>query len=155
MLGIAYISMRCYHYSLSVIARGDDKGMTLSQTRGQRRTHEMTLTDGWVLRLVFGARHRSHPYIVVSACVDRCASNNMIAIDSMRPSWRRLVTHIVVLSPSACEGRLILTGVGESDLVRFIGIDPNAPLSALQHSSSQSFLESQKCHQSMYMLLIN
>ena len=73
----------------------------------------------------------------------------------MRPSWRRLVMHLVVLSPSACEGRLILTGVGEGDLVRFIGVDPNAPLSALQHSSGQSFLESQKCHQSMYMLLIN
>lgn len=79
----------------------------------------------------------------------------MVAMDSMRPSCRRLVRHDVVLSPSACEGRLILTGVGEGNLVGLIGIDPNAPLSALQHSSSQSFLESQKCHQSMYMLLIN
>lgn len=49
----------------------------------------------------------------------------------------------------------LLTGVGECDLVSLVGVDPNASLSALQHSSSQSFLESQKCHDSMYMLSIN
>ena len=41
---------------------------------------------------------------------------------------------------------LILTGVSKCDLVGFIWVDPNSPLSTLQHSSSQSFLESQKCH---------
>ena len=48
----------------------------------------------------------------------------------------------------------VLTGVGECDLVTLIRIDPDATLSALQHSSSQSLLQSQECHDSI-MLLIN
>ena len=50
----------------------------------------------------------------------------------------------------------VLPGVSEGNLVALIGVDPNAPLAALHHSSSESFLESQKCHQSICnMLLIN
>jgi len=44
----------------------------------------------------------------------------------------------------------VLSGVGESDFVCFIWVDPNSSLSTLQHSSSQSFLESQKCHKSIF-----
>ena len=43
----------------------------------------------------------------------------------------------------------VLSGVGEGDFVGLVGVDPNSLLSALQHSSSQSFLQSQKCHQSL------
>merc|ERR1719263_1815712 len=35
----------------------------------------------------------------------------------------------------------LLTGVGKSDLVGFIWVDPNTSFTTLQHSSSQSFLE--------------
>ena len=43
-------------------------------------------------------------------------------------------------SENNCE--VVLTGVGECDLVTLIRVDPDATLSALQHSSSQSLLQS-------------
>jgi ABC-type microcin C transport system duplicated ATPase subunit YejF len=49
----------------------------------------------------------------------------------------------------------VLAGVGEGNFVALIRVNPDATLSALQHSSSQSLLQSQECHESMYMLLIN
>ena len=40
----------------------------------------------------------------------------------------------------------VLSGVGESDLGGFIGVDPHSLLSALKDGGSESLLESEECH---------